>query len=112
MTQETETASPAVGINGRDNSDARITRVYDTSKSSASKGVKGRGWVCCAIRGGHQVSGGRVWRFNRPSYTSSISNFKGEMENFVVVLGTTAEQIEDKYQYKKLREKLKQDILQ
>ena len=43
MTSETEMASPAAGSNGRDGSDATITRASETSESSSINGVIRRG---------------------------------------------------------------------
>ena len=111
MTPETETASPAAGSNGGDGSDATITLASETSKSNSSNGVQGHGQGGCTRRCGHQWCGIRGGSFNRPAYTSSIRNFKGEVEDFGAVLGSTSEQIEDKDKYKKFREELKQYIL-
>ena len=58
---------------------------------------------------GRGLWGGRV---NLPAYTSSIWNFKGEVDYFGAVLGTTSKQRKSKDQYKKLRENMKQYILQ
>ena len=93
MIPETETASPAAVINDGNGSDATITRASNTSKSSASNRVQRRGRGVRTGRGGHQGHGGISVRFNRPAYTSSISNFKGEVENFGTVIGTTAKEI-------------------
>ena len=76
MTPETETASPAAEINGGDGSDAKITRASKTSEPNSRKGEIGRGRGGCTRRGGHQGRGGLGGRFNFPSYTSSIRNFK------------------------------------
>ena len=89
MTLDTETALPAPGRNGRDGSDVTITRACKTSKSSSSNKGQRR------VQGGRTRRGGfqrHVGRFNRPAYISSIRNFKGEMEEFGGVLGTTSEQ--------------------
>ena len=107
MTQEIETASPAVGSNGRDVSDATITRASETSESNSRNRERGRVRGGCIGRGGKQGHGGRGVRFNRPSYTSSIRTFKIEVEGFGAILGTTSEQIEAKDQYNKSSEKLK-----
>ena len=111
MTTEIETASLAVGSNRGDVSDTTITRDSDTSESISSNREQGHVWGGRTKRGGQQGCGGRGGRFNRPAHTSSISNFKGEMEDFGAVLGTTSEQIEAKYQYKKFIKKPKQYIL-
>ena len=111
MTPETETASPAAEINGGDSSDTTITRASETSEPNSRKGETGRGRGGCTRRGGHQGRGGRGRHFNRPAYTSLIRNFKGEVEDFGAVLGTTSEQREAKDRYKKFSEKLKQYIL-
>ena len=88
MTPETETASPAAGINVWDRSDATITLFYDTTiESSARNGVQGRGQV-----GFHQGSDGRGRCFYFPSYTSLIRNSKVEVDSFGSVLGTTSYQ--------------------
>ena len=91
MTLETEMASPAAGGNGRDASDATITRASDTSKSNLSNGEWVRSQGGCTKRGGHQGRGGRGGRFNRPAYTSLIRNFKWEVKDFGALLGTTSE---------------------
>ena len=111
MTQETETASPAAGSNGGDGSDATITLASETSKPNSRNWGQGRGRGGRTRRGGHQGCGWRGVRFNRPAYTSSIRKFKGEVEDFGAALGSTSEQIEDKDQNKKFREKLKHYIL-
>ena len=111
MTPETETASPAAGINDGYGSDMTIICVSETSKSSASNGGRGRERGGCIGRGGHQRCGGRGGCFKRPTYTSSIRKLKGEVEDFGAVLGTTSEQREAKDQCKKFSEKLKQYIL-
>ena len=111
MTLETETASPAAGSNDRDGSDATIIRASETSESNSGNGGRGQGRSGHTGRGGQQGCGKRGWRFNRPAYTSSIRNFKGEVENFVAVLRTTSEQREAKDQYNKFSESLKQYIL-
>ena len=111
MTPETETASTAAWSNDRDGSDATITSASNTSESNSSNGGRGSGQGGCTGRGGHQGCGGRGGRFNQLEYTSSIRNFKGEVEDFGAVLGTTSEQREAKYQYKKFSKKLKQYIL-
>ena len=101
MTPETETTSSAAGSNGGDGSDATITSASETSESNSSNGGQGRGRGDCSGRGGHQGCGARGQHFNCPSYTSSIRNFNGEVEDFGAVLGTTSEQREAKDQYKK-----------
>ena len=113
MTPEIETVPPAAGSNSRIGSGTTITCVSDnTRKSSARNRGRGHGRESCKGRGGHQGRDRRVRCFNRPSYTSLIGNFKGEVENFSAFLGTTAKQREAKYQYKNFREKLKRYILQ
>ena len=82
MTPETETASPAAGRNGRDSSDKKITFASDKGKSNSSNGRRGRGRGGRAGRGGHQGSGEKGGCFNRPANTSSIRNFKVEVEDF------------------------------
>ena len=42
---------------------------------------------------------------------SSIRNFRGEVDDFGKVLGTSADQREAKDQYKKFNQKLKQYLL-
>ena len=106
MTPETETASPATGINGGDGSDSTITCASETSKSNSSNGWQGRGQVVRTGRGSHQGHGGRGRFFNHPSYTSSSRNFNREVEDFGAVLRTTSEQREAKDKYKKYSEKL------
>ena len=111
MTSETETASPAAGRNVGDVSDAKISLASETRESNSRNGVQGRVQGGHSSRGGHQRNVRRGGRFNCPAYTSSIRNFKGEVEDFGAVLGSTSEQIEDKDQNKKFREKLKHYIL-
>ena len=111
MTPEIETASPAARSNGGYGSDVTITRASETSKSNSRNGGRGRGRGGCTIIGGPQVRGRRGGRFNLPGYTLLIRNFKGEVEDFGAVLGTTSEQIEAKDQYNKFIEKLKKYIL-
>ena len=60
MNPETETASPAAGSNGMDSSDATITHVSETSKSSSINGRQGRGRGGLTIRGGNQGRGVHV----------------------------------------------------
>ena len=108
MTPETETATPAAGSNGRDGSDTTTTRSSETIESSSSNGGQGLRKGDCHVRGGHQGRGGLGRRFNHPAYKSSNRKFKGEVEDFGTVLGTTSEQREAKDQYRKLIEKLKQ----
>ena len=100
-----------MGSNGRYGSEVTITCVSDTSESCASNGGRGCGRGGRTVRGGHKVRGRRGIHFNRPVYTSSIRNFKVEVDYFGAVLGTTSEQREAKNQYKKFSEKLKQYIL-
>ena len=69
MTPETETASPDVGRNGGDRSDATITRTSDMSESSASNGGRGLGQGGFTGRGGHQGRGIQGKRFTFPAYT-------------------------------------------
>ena len=77
MIPETETASPAAGINGKDGRDATITCASDTTiKSSASNGGQGHVRGGRTGRGNHQEYGGRGVRFNRPTYKYSIRNSK------------------------------------
>ena len=60
MTPETETASPAAGINCGDSIDSKITCASDTSsKSSGINGFQGRGQGGCVGRGSHQGHDGR-----------------------------------------------------
>ena len=100
MTPEIETDSSAAGSNGGDVSDVTITRASDASESSASNGGRGRDRGGCTGRGGRQGHGVRGRTFNLSAYISSNSNFKGEVDNFGAVLGTTAKKIEANYQYK------------
>ena len=83
-------------------------------KMSKSSTING-GWVWglggCGRRSGPKRRGGQGERFNCPAYTSSILNFKGEIDNCVALLGTTAEQREANYIYKKLSKNLKQYVL-
>ena len=111
MTPEIETASPAAGSNCGDGSDATITRASETIESNSINGGRRRVKGGRTGRGGHQGRGGRCGCFNRPAYTSSIRNFKGEVEDFGVVLWTASEQREYKDHYNKFSEKLKQYIL-
>ena len=67
MTPEIEMASPSVGINSGDKSDATITRASETSESNSNNGGQGRGWVCCTGRGGNQGRDGIGVRFNLPA---------------------------------------------
>ena len=60
---------------------------------------------------GDQGHGGQSGCFNQTPHTSSIRNFQGEVEEFVAVLGTKAEQKEAKYQFKKFSNKLKLYVL-
>ena len=106
MTQETETASPAAGINRGDGSDVTITRASGISESSASNRVQGRFRGVRTIGGGHQGRKGRDGCSDRPTYTSSIRNFKIEVGDSGVVLGTMAEQRESKNPYKKFSKNL------
>ena len=89
MTPETETSSPAAVNNDRDGSDATVNCASETIKSSSSNGLQGRIQGGRTGRGVHQGYSGQSGRFNRPAYTSSIRNFKGEVEDFGAVLGTT-----------------------
>ena len=67
MTPETETASPAAGINVWDRSDATITLFYDTTiESSARNRGRGFGQLSYTIRGRHQVHYRKCGRINRP----------------------------------------------
>ena len=102
MTLEAETASPDAGSNCGEGSDATTTRASEMSESSSRNGGQGRGQGGCTRRGSHHGCGGRGRRFNRPSYTSLIRNFKGEVEDFGAVLGTTSEQREAKDQCMKI----------
>ena len=92
MTQETKTAQPAAGISGGE-VDAKTTWGYKNMResSSSNRGL-GRGIAGHGGRGGHQVCG--IWGgcFNRPAYTSSIRNFRGEVDDYGTVLGTTDKQ--------------------
>ena len=88
-----------------------ITCVYDTSESIANNRGRKRGQGGHTIRGSHQECGVQYGRFNLPVYTSSIRNFNEEVDDFIAVLGTTAEQREAKDQYRKFSENLKQYIL-
>ena len=91
-----------MGRNGGDNSDATTTLAPgNTSELNASKEGQGNDRGVHGGRGGHQGRGSQGRCFNRPSYTPSIQNSKGGVDNFVEVLGVTSEQIESKDQYKK-----------
>ena len=93
MTTEKETASTAARRNVRDDSAVTTTHASDTkSEPNARNRGKGSGQGGTTRRGGHQGRGGKGGHFNRPPYTSSIRNFKGEVDNFGSVLGTNAKQ--------------------
>ena len=111
MAPETKTVSHAAGINGGDVNDATITRASDTSESSAINGGQERGQWGRTIRVGHRGCYGRGGCFNLSIYTSSINNFKEEVSDFGVVLGTTYKQREAKDKHKKFSKNLKQNIL-
>ena len=91
MAPEKETASPGAEDYGKDGSDMTIHCASDTSKSITSNRGQGRGQGGCPRRGIHQGGGGLVRHFNCPAYTSSINNFKVEVENFGTALVTMAE---------------------
>ena len=104
MTSETETDSPSAGSNDRDDNDMTITLASDTtSKSSANNRGRGRGRGGHMGRGVHQGRGGwgGLLSLNLSTYTSSAINFKGEVDYFGAVLGTSAKQSESKDQYNK-----------
>ena len=107
-----ETSPPAAGRSGGD-SNATNTQIQEsTSKSNNSNICKGQGQGCCGGRGGYQWCGGRIGRFIRTAHTSLVIKFKGEVEDFDMILGTTAKQREAKYQFNKFSEKMKQYALQ
>ena len=109
MSTGSETAPPGAVRNSRDNIDTKTTRYPNiTSESNGSNVGQWRGHWGHVGRGGHHRPGGQVGIFNWPLYTPYIQNFKGEVENFGAVLGTTAEQREAKYQYKKFDENMNQ----
>ena len=113
MTPRTETASPATGSNGADVNDTIITCSSDTMiKSSPRNRGQGHGQGDHTWSSGHPWCAGRGGRFNWLAYTSSIRNFKGEVDKFGAVLWTTYKQREPKDYYKKFSKKLNQYILQ
>ena len=100
MTPETGT-SPLAAVSSGWDGDATTSRGHKTTtKSRSIKVVRGRGWGGQGLRGGHQGHARRRIHFNWQAYMSLIGNFKGEVDDFGAVLGSTAEQREDKDQYK------------
>ena len=112
MTPETDIIPPDVRISGG-GGDITTAQGHETTReSSSNNGGRGQGWCGYWVCSGHQGSGGRGRRFNRPAYTSSIWDFKGEVDYFGALLDTTVNQIEAKDQYKKFSENLKQYVIQ
>ena len=70
----------------------KITRASDTIELSASNGGQGCGQGSGTVIGCHQGHGEQGGHFNRPAYTSSIKNLKGEVDDFSTLLGTLVKQ--------------------
>ena len=110
MTLETKTDPPSAGSSAGEG-EVTTKRAQKTIESSTYNGGQWQGRCGCEGRSSHQGYGGRGGCFNRPAYTSSIINFKGEVEDFGAVLGNTAYQREAKDQYKKFIKNLKQYVI-
>ena len=107
MTLETETSPPARGSSVEDNNSKTALIQYTMSESNNSNGGQGRYRGGNGGRGVYQVHDGRRGRFNQMPDTSLIRKFKGKVEYFGAVLGTTAEQKESKLQFNKLDKNMK-----
>ena len=112
MTLETETAPPAVGSSGKEGDTATTQSHNNTSESRQSNGGLGKCRVSHGGRISHQGREGWGRCFNCPAYMSLIQNFKGEADDFSMVLRTTSDQREAKDQYKKFNQKLKHYVIQ
>ena len=65
-------------------------------ESSTRNWGQGQGRSVCGVISGNQGCGGKGGRFNLPSYTSSIWNFRGEVDGLGAVLETMDDQREAK----------------
>ena len=84
-----EMVPPSTGSSGGEG-DSTTTRVHKTKSESSTSN---KSWVQvqggCGIIIGDQGRGGWGRYVNRPEFMSSILNFKVEVDDFVMVLGTT-----------------------
>ena len=97
---------PSYTVRNDGEGDTTTTLGHETMRESST-----RNWGQGQVRSGHQGCGGWSGLFNLPAYTSSIWNFRVEVDDLGEVLVTMGDQREAKDQYKKFREKLKQYVL-
>ena len=85
-----ETDPPTPGSSGEDDNVASTKNQDPMSKPTTNNGGRGLSQGGRGGRGGYQGRGRQGGRFNRTPNTPSIRNFKGKVQEFNAVLGTTA----------------------